>query len=60
MTSGMCMRTVIYPVKDLAQANPLYGRLLGVEPDMDEPYYVGFILDAGAQVQEAVGSVTLR
>jgi predicted enzyme related to lactoylglutathione lyase len=36
------MRTVIYPVKDLAQAKQLYGKLLGVEPSMDEPYYVGF------------------
>jgi len=40
MTSGM--RTVIYPVKDLAQAKKLYGKLLGVVPDMDEAYYVGF------------------
>ena len=29
-------------LKDQAQAKTLYGRLLGVEPDMDEPYYVGF------------------
>jgi predicted enzyme related to lactoylglutathione lyase len=40
MTSGM--RTVIYPVKDLAGAKTLYGALLGVEPYADEPYYVGF------------------
>ena len=40
MTSGM--RTVIYPVKDLAQAKTLYGKLLGVEPYADEAYYVGF------------------
>jgi predicted enzyme related to lactoylglutathione lyase len=40
MTSGI--KTVIYPVKDLAQAKALYGNLLGVEPDMDEAYYVGF------------------
>jgi predicted enzyme related to lactoylglutathione lyase len=40
MTSGI--KTVIYPVKDLAQAKALYGSLLGVEPDMDEAYYVGF------------------
>ncbi|MGH8824106.1 MAG: VOC family protein [Jiangellaceae bacterium] len=40
MTSGI--HTVIYPVKDIAQAKVLYTRLLGVEPDMDEPYYVGF------------------
>ena len=40
MTSGM--RTIIYPVKDLAQAKALYGRLLGVAPYTDAPYYVGF------------------
>ena len=36
------MRTIIYPVKDLAQAKTLYSTLLGVEPVMDQPYYVGF------------------
>ena len=40
MTSGI--KTVIYPVRDLATAKALYGSILGVEPDMDEPYYVGF------------------
>ena len=44
MTSGM--RTVVYPVKDLARAKALYGGLLGVAPYMDEPYYVGFRTDA--------------
>ncbi|TMM06890.1 MAG: glyoxalase [Actinobacteria bacterium] len=42
MTSGMS--TVVYPVKDLAGAKTLYGRLLGVEPYADQPYYVGFRL----------------
>lgn len=41
MTSGM--RTVIYPVKDIAQAKTLYGKLLGVAPSLDEAYYVGFL-----------------
>lgn len=36
------MRTVIYPVKDLARAKTLYGKLLGVAPYADEAYYVGF------------------
>ena len=36
------IKTVIYPVKDLAQAKALYSRLLGVEPYADQPYYVGF------------------
>jgi predicted enzyme related to lactoylglutathione lyase len=40
MTSGI--KTVIYPVKDLAQAKTLYGTLSGVEPYADEAYYVGF------------------
>ena len=43
MTSGL--KTVLYPVKDLAAAKRLYGTLLGVEPVMDEPYYVGFRVD---------------
>jgi predicted enzyme related to lactoylglutathione lyase len=36
------IRTVIYPVTDLAQAKTLYGTLVGVEPYADEAYYVGF------------------
>src|SRR5579859_1359284 len=36
------IRTVIYPVKDIAQAKTLYSKLLGVEPYMDQAYYVGF------------------
>lgn len=40
MTSGI--KTIIYPVKDLDRAKRVFGALLGVEPDMDEPYYVGF------------------
>jgi predicted enzyme related to lactoylglutathione lyase len=40
VTSGL--KTVVYPVKDLAQAKTLYRKLLGVDPIMDQPYYVGF------------------
>src|SRR5438067_10776192 len=36
------IRTVIYPVKDIAQAKRLYSTLLGVEPYADGAYYVGF------------------
>jgi predicted enzyme related to lactoylglutathione lyase len=43
MTEGM--KTIIYPVKDLAAAKALYSGLLGVAPSMDEPYYVGFKVD---------------
>lgn len=40
MTEGI--KTIIYPVKDIAQAKKLYSAFLGVGPDMDEAYYVGF------------------
>jgi predicted enzyme related to lactoylglutathione lyase len=40
MTSGI--RTIIYPVKDLARAKKLYGTFLGVAPYADAAYYVGF------------------
>ena len=36
------LRTVIYPVGDLANAKALFGKLLGAEPYADEAYYVGF------------------
>ena|ERR671931_1388851 len=41
------LRTITYPVRDLAKAKALYGELFGVEPYMDQPYYVGF--SAGGQ-----------
>ncbi|MCL7425709.1 VOC family protein [Streptomyces sp. YS415] len=47
MTAGV--RTIIYPVKDLARAKAVFGALLGVEPYSDEPYYVGY-KDAGQDV----------
>lgn len=40
MTEGV--KTIIYPVEDLARAKALFRELLGVEPYMDETYYVGF------------------
>lgn len=36
------MKTIIYPVKDLARAKKLFGALLGEKPQTDQPYYVGF------------------
>ena len=45
MASGM--ETIIYPVKDLSAAKELYGRAFGVEPYVDQPYYVAF--NAGGQ-----------
>ncbi|HUK51087.1 MAG TPA: VOC family protein [Terriglobales bacterium] len=36
------IRTVIYPVKDVAKAKKMFCNFLGVEPYADQPYYVGF------------------
>ena len=36
------IKTVIYPVKDVAKAKTLFSTLLGVEPYADAAYYVGF------------------
>ncbi|RSM52622.1 glyoxalase [Actinoplanes sp. ATCC 53533] len=44
-TSGI--GTIVIPVSDLTAAKALYGALLGVAPDVDQPYYVGYT--AGGQ-----------
>src|SRR5256885_16307515 len=36
------IKTVLHPVSDLATAKPVYAALLGVPPQADESYYVGF------------------
>src|SRR3954453_20323057 len=36
------IKTVLHPVSDLAKAKPVYAALLGVAPQADAPYYVGF------------------
>jgi predicted enzyme related to lactoylglutathione lyase len=36
------IKTVLHPVADLAKAKPVYAALLGVEPQADSDYYVGF------------------
>lgn len=36
------IKTVLHPVKDLATAKKVYTALLGVEPQTDEDFYVGF------------------
>src|SRR5690349_6915402 len=36
------IRTIVFPVKDLARANAIFGKLLGVEPYCDQPYHVGY------------------
>jgi hypothetical protein len=34
--------TLILPVEDVARAKALYSALLGTEPFVDAPYYVGY------------------
>jgi predicted enzyme related to lactoylglutathione lyase len=42
MTTTQGIRTVLHPVSDLASAKAIYTALLGVEPQADSDYYVGF------------------
>jgi len=46
-SSTQGIKTVLHPVSDLATAKAVYTALLGVEPQTDGPYYVGF--DAAGQ-----------
>jgi predicted enzyme related to lactoylglutathione lyase len=36
------IKNVLHPVSDLETAKPVYAALLGVQPEQDSPYYVGF------------------
>ena len=36
------MNIVIFPVRNIDKAKPVYTSLLGIEPYMDQPYYVGY------------------
>ncbi len=36
------IKTIIYPVKDIAKAKKLFANLFGAKPYADEAYYVGF------------------
>jgi predicted enzyme related to lactoylglutathione lyase len=38
------IKTVLHPVTDLEKAKPVYAALLGIAPQADAPYYVGFEL----------------
>ncbi len=41
-SSTQGIRTVLHPVSDLAKAKAMYAALLGIAPQTDSPYYVGF------------------
>ena len=46
-TSTQGIKTVLHPVSDLPKAKVVYAALLGIAPQTDGPYYVGF--DAAGQ-----------
>jgi predicted enzyme related to lactoylglutathione lyase len=46
-SSTQGIKTVLHPVSDVARAKTVYAALLGIEPQTDSPYYVGF--DAAGQ-----------
>jgi predicted enzyme related to lactoylglutathione lyase len=48
-TSTEGVKTILHPVSDLEKAKPVYAALLGIEPQADSPYYVGFDV-AGQQI----------
>jgi len=48
-TSTEGIKTVLHPVSDLERAKPVYTALLGVPPQSDSSYYVGFEA-AGQQI----------
>jgi predicted enzyme related to lactoylglutathione lyase len=48
-SSTQGIKTVLHPVSDLAAAKAVYAALLGVAPQTDGPYYVGFDVE-GQQI----------
>lgn len=49
MSETQGIKTVLHPVSDLAKATALYAALLGVQPQTESSYYVGFEA-AGQQI----------
>jgi predicted enzyme related to lactoylglutathione lyase len=43
------MKVVLYPVKDVEKAKATFAALIGAEPHVDSPYYVGFSAE-GAEI----------
>jgi predicted enzyme related to lactoylglutathione lyase len=48
-SSTQGIKTVLHPVSDLETAKTVYAALLGIQPQTDSPYYVGFET-AGQQI----------
>src|ERR687897_2298530 len=49
MTTTQGIRTVLHPVSDLARAKEMYAALLGIQPQTDGSFYVGFEVE-GQQI----------
>jgi predicted enzyme related to lactoylglutathione lyase len=54
-SSTLGIKTVLHPVSDLAAAKAVYTALLGMEPQSDSSYYVGYEA-AGQQIGLVPGS----
>jgi predicted enzyme related to lactoylglutathione lyase len=54
-TSNLGIKTVLHPVSDVEAAKPVYAALLGLQPQHDSPYYVGFDV-AGQHIGLVPGS----
>src|SRR5689334_3590529 len=48
-SSTQGVKTILHPVSDLEKAKPVYTALLGIEPQSDAPYYVGYAAE-GQQI----------
>ena len=48
-SSNEGIKTVLHPVSDLEKSKVVYTALLGIEPQADAPYYVGYEF-AGQQI----------
>ena len=48
-TSNEGVKTLLHPVTDVTAAKAVYTALLGIEPQADSPYYVGYDV-AGQQI----------
>jgi len=54
-SSTQGIKTVLHPVSDVEAAKPVYAALLGVAPQTDAPFYVGFEAE-GQQIGLVPGS----
>lgn len=46
----MTIRNIAVPVKDLPAATAFYKTLLGTDPYVDQPYYVGFRVEGAPEI----------